>query len=104
MKQLIIIATLYIGTLYTAPGCLDNSYHLTQAFDYKNYHLVQCNCPCEKQYKILSKRAQCSKCLHYRDPYVWDLLRTSNRLSIILQLQCLKKNALVGYPRALMKT
>lgn len=66
--SLLCIITLLSTSIYAAPGCMDNSYHLTQKFDNKEYHYVQCNCPCEKEYKIMPARAQCAKCLHCRVP------------------------------------
>ncbi len=45
---------------------MDNSRHLEECYDHKEYHLVQCNCPCWK-YKSIANRNQCLKCRHYHD-------------------------------------
>ena len=58
--------------LFARIGCLDNSAHLEQRFDYKKYHFVQCNCPCEQAYS-LTKNGSCTECGHRRD----DVLITS---------------------------
>lgn len=86
--------------LSAAPGCIDNSYHLTQLFDYKNYHHVACNCPCQKQYKIVPKRAQCQKCLHYRDPYYTNPVTQTKQPTL-----CLNKTgrAIADYPAGYSK-
>lgn len=73
MKSLLlIISMLIIATpLYASPDCLDNSKHLTESYDNKNYYYVAtsscgpCNCPCEKQYPISPDRGKCWKCHHY---------------------------------------
>jgi hypothetical protein len=51
------------GKIYAKIGCMDNSYHLTQPFDSKNYHFVACNCPCE--ITVIKNRGKCLKCLHF---------------------------------------
>jgi hypothetical protein len=106
MKSL-YIKLLILSTIksFAAPGCIDNSYHLTQLFDYKNYHYVACNCPCQKQYKIISKRAQCQKCHHYRDPYYTNPLVHVKQPTICLAQ---KKDKVVtdypvGYTKKIMK-
>jgi hypothetical protein len=52
--------------LLSAPGCQDNSKHLERGtIDYKQWHYVTCNCPCEKQYQIRPD-GHCSECEHLR--------------------------------------
>lgn len=70
MKRHIFILSILCRAhvLIGAPGCMDNSYRLTQQYDTKDYHYVDCNCPCEKRYKIINRKSTCSKCGHYRDP------------------------------------
>lgn len=62
---LIVIINAYLH-LNAAAGCLDNSWHMEKFPDFKEYHAVQCNCPCWK-YKQLADRNKCVKCLHYHD-------------------------------------
>lgn len=64
MTIVIINIYLYINA---AHNCLDNSWHMTKRYDSKEYHKVQCNCPCWK-YKELPDRNKCSKCFHYHKP------------------------------------
>ena len=63
---LLLLAT--STSIYGSPACLDNSWHLEKRYDSKNFHSVDCNCPCEKQYKIMEYRGKCSKCEHFRVP------------------------------------
>jgi hypothetical protein len=52
--------------IMSAPGCQDNSRHLVCCLpDYKNWHYVVCNCPCELQYE-LRPDGHCSECEHLR--------------------------------------
>ena len=53
-----------------SPDCMDNSYHANRCeatYDYKNYHYVQCDCPCERYARSL-ERGTCRRCLHYHIP------------------------------------
>jgi hypothetical protein len=60
---------LNIGITYTEFGCMDNSKHLCTAngYDYKKYHYVCCNCPCDR-YAQSFDRGRCEECLHFRAP------------------------------------
>ncbi len=64
-----IILTMIVGInaylhMNAAVGCLDNSWHLKKYPDNKEYHEVECLCPCWK-YKTNADRNQCTRCLHY---------------------------------------
>lgn len=78
MKKLVMI-----GLLLTQPimimaelGCMENSYHTKEPYDYKNYHYVDCTCPCTRQQQISAVRGICSECGHCRDPQ--ETRRVSN--------------------------
>lgn len=103
MKKSIYGIALIAIQLWATPGCLDNSYHLTKLFDYKNYHYTSCNCPCEKQYKILANRGQCSKCLHYRDPQYIQSLHEPHAFYFEMPTAHLENDSLVGFPKQLLK-
>lgn len=104
MKRSIYIACLVMGQLFGAPGCMDNSYHLTKMFDYKGYHYVPCNCPCEKQYKILADRGKCSKCQHYRDPHYSSMLENTTDTPLCLARPlATDTNQLIGFPKQLLR-
>ena len=60
-------------------GCMDNSWHLKKAYDYKTYHYVYCSCPCEKEYEQLSNRGQCWKCHHYHEPQNIEIIQVSTK-------------------------
>lgn len=67
----IIILSFTTYTINAATGCLDNSWHLKQSYDSKDYHLVSCSCPCEShtaKYRLFQARGQCPACKHYHDP------------------------------------
>ncbi len=70
-KLFIAILLLKNFYLFGAIGCLDDSKHTYtyDGYDYKNYHYVSCNCPCER-YQWLFERGKCMKCGHYRSPEV----------------------------------
>lgn len=69
-KGLFLVITMVVAhtPLMAEVGCMENSYHTKQAYDYKNYHYVDCTCPCTKQQQISSVRGICSECGHCRDP------------------------------------
>lgn len=48
-------------------GCIDNSFHLKKWPDFKQYHYVQCSCPC-KEFAHVAGRDTCLKCGHYHAP------------------------------------
>lgn len=62
-----LLCSLFLCYLHAAPGCMDNSYHLTRNNDPKEFHYVSCNCPCQKQYRMFAN-GTCSKCRHFQDP------------------------------------
>lgn len=66
MKLRVVLLMFIAIPLYARIGCLDKSAHLEQRFDYKKYHFVQCNCPCEQAYS-LTKNGSCTECGHRRD-------------------------------------
>lgn len=66
LQRGVVITLLLLNVpLQSAIGCMDNSKHLTERFDTKAYHYVQCNCPCVKTIIV---RNRCLKCQHYHDP------------------------------------
>ncbi|MFC1842541.1 hypothetical protein ACFLYU_02695 [Candidatus Dependentiae bacterium] len=68
-----IMLTLNSSYLAGAIGCMDNSYHTKRKNDHKEYHYVQCNCPCHK-YRSSFVRGKCPKCGHYHDPGEFEIL------------------------------
>ena len=66
VSSLIVIINIYLH-LNASVGCLDNDWHMAKRYDYKNYHKVECNCPCWK-YKQTNDRNKCTRCLHYHKP------------------------------------
>lgn len=81
LSSILLISALLYLSMNAAPGCMDNSYHADPcaAYDYKNYHYVDCDCRCER-YARLYKRGTCGGCHHYhvpRDPEI--VVRTNVR-------------------------
>jgi len=64
--KMLILKNFY---LFGSIGCMDRSKHtyIYDGYDYKNYHYVRCNCPCER-YQQLPERGECMKCGHYGAP------------------------------------
>jgi hypothetical protein len=64
MKLLIVVASFFLFStqLIACPDCLDNSWHLERPFDNKEYHRVECNCPCRK---LNIARGECLDCGHF---------------------------------------
>lgn len=59
-------------SVFAAAGCIDNSWYMEREIDLKEYHYVQCNCPCGKYtrsetFNILPDRNRCFKCGHFHD-------------------------------------
>jgi len=67
------------GSLYSAIGCMDDSYYLQKSNDHKTRHYVSCNCPCSQQ-KILSHDSKCLVCFHYHAPKKWVVVRGNEEL------------------------
>src|SRR5689334_9226515 len=62
MKKIIMLMLLTSYPLAASVNCLDNSQHLAEDFDDKEWHSVACNCPCE----VVVKN-QCRKCEHLQN-------------------------------------
>ncbi len=66
--KVLFAALIFFSLANAEVGCMDNSWHLQKDFDDKDYHYVQCDCPCTKKHKILADRGICMKCKHFRIP------------------------------------
>lgn len=71
--------------------CIEQSHHLTQKFDNKEYHLVKdCECDCGKgENKILPGTGQCVQCKHFRTPRPIKLVTSDPAL--LVNIKALKK-------------
>lgn len=71
MKKLIYLCIFFVfnSQIVSCPHCLDDSWHLERPFDNKEYHPVECNCPCRK---LNIARGECTECghKHYFAPQV----------------------------------
>lgn len=78
---MIIFFLCYGALTCAAPGCIDNSWHMSKPFDNKEYHIVSsqfgaenshCQCSCRK---VSHDRGYCYECGHYRDLQPWVIVR-----------------------------
>lgn len=74
-RKLMLVFFLALFTLTrvinSKPGCMDNSYHLKQKFDPKEWHEVECNCPCDYYAMRGLKtdiKSKCLECDHAHNP------------------------------------
>lgn len=78
MKNKIVLIILFIFpiNIKSSIGCMDNSFHMECCYtkkscrcinccDTKNWHYVQCSCPCKW---IIDYRGKCRKCQHFGNP------------------------------------
>ena len=88
MKKIEIALTLsfLLAFMVVKPkvGCVDNSYHLKQKYDSKEYHYVECNCPCDTHAAFGLKSKYRNKCLecghyHYADPQSFPIQKNAMR-------------------------
>jgi hypothetical protein len=75
---LTLITVLLNSRLYSAPGCMDNSRHLTQLNDNKEYHFVRCSCPCNKR---IAHQNRCIDCRHAHNPEPVEILSNAQPIT-----------------------
>ncbi|MDP3889543.1 MAG: hypothetical protein Q8Q25_03315 [bacterium] len=63
-----------LSFLKGAIGCMDKSKHMKERFDTKNYELVQCNCPCNRN--LIDGRI-CPLCRHTHIPSRWEMVHNA---------------------------
>ena len=83
LTLLLLVLIKFPGLLKAEMNCLDNSYHLTKPYDYKNYHFVACTCPCT-EYQNFENRGQCQQCLHFHVPRNWKVIRGNK---VVMRIQ-----------------
>jgi len=71
----IVFFALPASHLHGRIGCMDTSSHLKTPYDYKNYRYVQCDCPCEKKYRVSLNRGVCPECGHYHAPQGFEIVK-----------------------------
>lgn len=73
MKKLLICALILSTYPLTASvNCLDNSKHLSEDFDDKEWHSVACDCPCAQ-----IKGNKCVKCGHLQNASTYTVVTPS---------------------------
>lgn len=86
--------------MHAAVGCMSTSTPLTEPYDSKQLHYVQCNCPCGSsgRYEILSRRGLCRECGHYHALKRIQILSTSKAaLATFLARRPVSNNPFVRY-------
>lgn len=100
MKKQITFSILLLFLAFTVlkpkPGCLDNSYHLKEKYDPKEYHQVDCNCPCDywaMRGLRTDRKDKCLECGHAHNPgpnpFVPDRITTKAQNKAPARLQAL---------------
>lgn len=51
--------------MFASIGCMENSYHVDGREDFKQYHYVECTCPCQD---VIAWRGVCRVCNHRGSP------------------------------------
>lgn len=102
MKRLCLLMLLLCSplTMQAAVGCMSKSTPLTESYDSKQYHYVQCNCPCGSsgRYEILSQRGQCRECGHYHALKRMQILtKAKAAIATFLTKRPLSNNPFVRY-------
>lgn len=93
------LCLLISAPLYAEMGCMDNSYHAQQDYDYKQYHYVRCTCPCKNYRHFMSKGYRCSKCGHAHDPQIAHAIRTSYTAAGALEYKPATLKLFYAWPR-----
>jgi len=73
---ILVLVSLHTLPVHSSHTCLNNTRKLTQRYDNKEYHLVDCDCPCSKYTSY--ERGQCSKCGHYHESQNIVILETKD--------------------------
>ena len=91
MKRVIILIALLLLSyrVFSRIGCMDNSFHLNKSPDFKTYHYVNCDCPCEQNI-ILEDRAKCLRCQHYHNPKDLNFMPTTTKVKPIKEVKDFK--------------
>lgn len=79
----IVMISIQSFGIFAAADCIDNSWYMEREIDLKEYHYVQCTCPCGKYtrnetFTILADRNRCFKCGHFHDPRPLKIEAPSN--------------------------
>jgi len=69
MKYITLFITFFSITLYAGPYCIDNSKHLTESYDTKEWHYVTCYCNCET-----IKSSRCLECGHLQKSQTYYII------------------------------
>lgn len=73
MKRILLLITFISSTLYGSPYCLDNSEHLEKAYDDKEWHSVECYCPCN-----IIKGSRCLECGHLQNARTYKIAQSTD--------------------------
>jgi hypothetical protein len=71
-KIIVLLATCFMSPLMARIGCMDNSWHLTQKYDNKEMHFVDCACDCN------DTLGTCALCGHIHNAQPWTIIEQKN--------------------------
>jgi hypothetical protein len=78
MKYIMLLITLLITPLYAGPLCMDNSKHLEEMYDTKEWHSVECYCNCDT-----IKGRYCIECGHLQDAQTYNIVNVKSERKYI---------------------
>jgi hypothetical protein len=70
MKKLLYSLFICTAPLIAGPNCMDNSQHLTKAYDDKEWHSVECYCDCST-----IKGGHCADCGHMQNAHPMTVIQ-----------------------------
>jgi hypothetical protein len=68
-KVMVLMLVLFTCPIIASVNCLDNSQHLTQQYDDKEWHSVACDCPC-----TTIKGGHCIECGHLQNASTYTVV------------------------------
>jgi len=86
IMSLLVFLTCIFHMCFGEPGCMDNSWHLKQPYDYKELHYATtsdggyCKCPCSQhiaKYGKAFSQNKCPVCMHTRTPQPVIILKNA---------------------------
>jgi len=74
MKKILALLLIILShQTQTRIGCMDNSWHLTKAYDTKEMHFVACDCDCT------NTLGACPSCGHIHNAQPWTIINNKKQ-------------------------
>jgi hypothetical protein len=74
MKYIMLFAMLLMTPLHAGPRCMDNSKHLRETDDTKEWYHTKCYCSCDT-----IKGGYCIECGHLQDAQTYEVVRPTKK-------------------------